>query len=198
MDHLLVWGRLMAKVQHPQALLGLDVGGVNSRVSLTGISEGRYRLLGSDFSPTSVGQGMHIGSGVGQAMQDLQQHTDHLFLSDVGDLLMPVDRIGRGVDRVGLVLSAGERVSTALLGLSARGSLKAARALIDSLPIRCAASLDLTRAMDEIQAIEALIAAHPEFVIITGGEDQGAEDPIQRWLEIIRTVNSLLPQRLSP
>lgn len=188
----------MGNVQHPYALLGLDIGGVNSRVSLMGISEGRYCLLGSENAPTTLGQGMHIGSGIGLAMQSLQQQTDHQFLKESGGLWMPVDRIGRGVDQIGLVLSAGERVSTAVLGLSAKGSLKAAGALVDSLPLRCVSSFDLTQTIDQTRAIEALLKALPEILIVTGGEDHGAEEPIRRWIEIVRTVNGLLPSTVQP
>lgn len=188
----------MAKVKHPYALLGLDIGGMNSRVSLVGITEGKYRLLGSESAPTSLGQDLHIGTGVGQSMQDLQRQTDHLFLKESGGLLMPVDRIGRGVDRIGLVISAGPRLRTAQLGLSSQGSLMAARALVDSLPLRSVASLDLAQVIDETKAIEGLIKAHPDILIITGGEDFGAEAPIGHWIEIVRTVCCLLPPAVQP
>ena len=188
----------MAEVKHPYALLGLDVGWVNSRVNLIGIVEGRYQVLGSHSAPTSLGENLHIGSGVGQAMQNLQQHTDHLFLKESGGLLMPVDRIGRGVDRIGLMLSAGPRMKTAALGLSSRGSLRAARALIDSLPLECVGSFDVTQTLDETWAVEALINAHADIVIITGGEDHSMADAIQRWITIARTACALLPSSVKP
>ncbi|MFU8825997.1 MAG: glutamate mutase L [Brevefilum sp.] len=188
----------MAAGKHPYALLGLDIGGVNSRVNLIGIAEGRYQVLGSCRAPTSLGENLHIGSGVGQAMQSLQQQADHLFLKDSGGLLMPVDRIGRGVDLVGLVLSAGPRMKTAVLGLSSQGSLKAARALIDSLPLEFVGGFDVTQSLDETRAVEALINTHANFVIITGGEDQGMADAIQRWIAIARTACGLWPSAVKP
>ncbi|NLN70909.1 MAG: hypothetical protein GX142_09045, partial [Chloroflexi bacterium] len=184
--------------KHPYALLGLDVGGVNSRVSLIGISDGRYRLLGSGMAPTSLGLDLHIGSGIGQAMQTLQVKTDHLFLDETGGLLMPVDRIGRGLDRVGLVFSPGRKLNTALFSLSAQGSLRAARALADSLPLATVAQLDYAQPMDEQRAIELLLSAMPEAMMITGGEEQGATEPLHWMIEIVRTLCGLLSHAVRP
>ncbi|HOM66650.1 MAG: hypothetical protein BWX85_00761 [Chloroflexi bacterium ADurb.Bin120] len=184
--------------RHPYALLGLDVGGVNSRACLVGISDGKYRLLASARSLTSLGQDLHIGSGVDRAVQALQRKTYHLFLNEGGGLLMPVDRIGRGLDRVGMTLSAGRRIRVALVGLSDQGSLKAARALVDSLPICAVAHLDAAMQMDEQRAIERLLAALPEILIVTGGEDHGATEMMRRTLEIVRTICGILPQAAKP
>jgi hypothetical protein len=184
--------------KHPYALLGLDIGGVNSRVHLIGIADGRYQLLGSDLAPTSLGQDLHIGSGVGQAMQGLQQKADHLFLDENGSLLMPVDRIGRGLDRVGMVLTAVKKKKTALLGLAGHGSLRAARALASSLPLEITASFDYAQQIDDERAIERLVGLLPEIIIIAGGEDQGATEPLHRTIEIVRTACDLLSPAIRP
>ena len=188
----------MAVVQHPEALLGLEIGSINTRVSLFGITDGKYRLLGSHSAATSLGQDLHIGVGVGQALQVLQQATGHLFLNDSGGLLIPVDRIGRGVDHVAMVTSAGQRVNAAVLGLTSDGSLRAGTALIDCLPLKQIETLGLVHLADEIKAIEMLIRSRPEIIIITGGEDGGAEISIQRWIEIVRTACRLMPSPVKP
>lgn len=188
----------MAVVQHPSALLGLDIGGVLTRVNLFGVDERKYRLFGSESASTSMGKGLHIGVGVGEAMQALQQRTSHLFMKDSGGLLMPVDRIGRGVDHVALVISEGPRIKAALLGLTEVGSISAGSALIDSLPLQSSVVFGLANQADEIRAIEELIRTRPETIIITGGEDSGAEVPIQRWIEIARTACNMMPPSVKP
>lgn len=188
----------MAVIQHPQALLGLDIGTVNTRVNLFGITGGKYSLLGSESRSSSLGLDMHIGAGVGEAMQALQQGTEHVFLNDSGGIRRPVDRIGRGVDHVALVMSVGARCKTALLGLSDAGSIRMGKALIDSLPLQPVEMMGLTSQMDETCAIETLIKACPEIIIITGGEDAGAVGPVERWIEITRTACSLMPSPIQP
>jgi hypothetical protein len=188
----------MAVGQHPLALLGVDIGTVNSRVNLFGISDGKYCLLGNQSTSTSLSPDLHIGAGVGEAMQALQRQTDQVFLKDSGGILRPVDRIGRGVDQVALVTSAGPRCKTALLGLSGAGSIRAGKALIESLPLQPVDILGLTSQNDETQAIEKLIKTRPEIIILAGGEDAGAEGPVVRWIEITRTACSLMPNPHQP
>lgn len=188
----------MTPAKRPNALIGLDIGGVNAHASVIGISEGNYRLFGRASAPTSLGEGLHIGAGVGQALENLQAQTGHILLKDSGGLWMPTDQIGRGVDRIGMVISAGPRLRTALVGLSALGSLKAGRALIDSLPLHLVGCFDGSYLLNEPRAIEALIRAQPELLVITGGEDSGATESIQRWIDIVRTACLLLPAAAQP
>ncbi len=184
--------------QNLRALLGLDVGGINTRATLFGISAGNYQVLASKAALTSRAQGLHIGAGAAKALKALQAETEHFFLEESGGLLMPVDRIGRGVDRVALVVSAGTRVRSGLLGLSAAGSLKAGRILCDSLPLEPVCEMNLTDLRDEKRCIEELVKNRPELLLIAGGEDGGVTASIESWIEITRTACSLLPQSSRP
>lgn len=184
--------------QHPSALLGLDIGSVNTRAALVGISAEKYQLLANEAASTSRGGKLHIGAGVGEAIQALQAQTEHSFLEDRGGLLMPVDRIGRGLDRVALVISAGERVRAGLLGLTQAGSLKAGSTLLDSLPLQSVGAMGLADLLDETRCIEVLVKTRPKILVIAGGEDDGEETSIKRWIEITRTMCSLLPQSDQP
>ena len=184
--------------QHPHALLGLDVGGINTRATLFGISSGNYQVLGSEGALTSRGKGLHIGDGVGNAIQTLQARSEHFFLEESGALLMPVDRIGRGIDRVAMVISAGDRIRAGLIGLTEAGSLKAGKALFDSLPMQLASPLMLADLENETRCIEALVKHHPEILVILGGENNTAAASSKRWIEITRTACSLLPQTVQP
>jgi len=184
--------------QHLSAVLGLDVGGINTRATLFGISAGDYEAMASTAVLTSKAHGLHIGTGAAKALEALQAETEHFFLDESDGLLMPVDRIGRGVDRVALVVSAGTRVRSGLLGLSAAGSLKAGRILCDSLPLHSVIDMNMTDLRDETRCVEVLIKNRPEILVITGGEDYGETAAIERWIEITRTLCSLLPQPSRP
>lgn len=188
----------MAVTQHPATVLGLDLGRVHTQATLFGITEGKYRVLGSETALTTLVAGMHLGRGVGEALKTLQGGCEHPFLKDSGGLILPLDRLGRGVDRVALVTSAGPKVSATLLGLSGAGSLKVGRALVDGLPLRTINALGIADQADEACVIETLIKTRPEIVVIAGGEDAGAEDPIRRWIEILRTACRLMPSASQP
>lgn len=188
----------MAVTQHPAAVLGLDLGRVHTRATLFGIIEGKYRVLGSQTAPTTMGAGMHLGRGVGEALKTLQGGCEHPFLKDTGGLVLPLDRMGRGVDRVALLTSAGPKATASLLGLSGAGSIKAGKALLSGLPLQTVDALSVGELADEARIIERLVKTRPEFVVIAGGEDAGAEDPVMRWIEVLRTACRLMPSSSQP
>ena len=183
---------------HLSALLGIDIGGVNTRTCLFGVSEGKYQALASQSSSTSMGHDLHIGAGVGEAMQALQQQTGHVFLKDSGGFVMPCKNTGKELDRIAMVISAGPRVSTGILGLSQGGSVKAGKALIDSLPLQSVGAVTSANLRGETSMIKALVKSRPELLILVGGEDSGAEDPIKHWIEVTRTACCLLPEKAKP
>lgn len=188
----------MEKKQSFTALLGLDIGRVNTRASYFGISDGKFCLQGAENAPTSLGPSSHLGSGAGDAMRQLEKQADKVILQPDGGLLLPVNARGHGVDQVALALSTGPEVRTIILGITEKGSIAAGRALVDSLPLALEGVYGLTELADEPGIIETLVRIRPEIIIITGGEDAGAESPVRRWIEIIRLVCELLPPEAKP
>jgi len=180
------------------ALLGLDIGRINTRASLFGITEGKYHLLGSEEAQTSLGPGLHLGAGAGDAMNALQRSSGHIILKAESGLVMPATAVGLGIDRVALMTSAGPRVSAVLLGLSEKGSLAAGQALAHSLSLDLKACFGLADLVDEPMLVESLIKLRPAFVILTGGADAGADEPVKRWVEVLRLVCRLLPPQAIP
>jgi hypothetical protein len=176
----------------------LDLGRVHTRATLFGIIDGKYRVLGTGTALTTLGAGMHLGRGVGEALTMLQGGCEHLFLKDSGGLILPLDRQGQGVDRVALVTSAGPKVTASLLGLSRSGSIKAGRAVLGGLPLQTVVALGIGELADEAKAIEWLVKTHPEIVVLGGGEDAGAEISIWRWVEVLRTACRLMPSTRQP
>jgi len=188
----------MDKKQSFSALLGLDIGRAITRASYFGISDGKFRLQGAANAPTSLGPSLHLGSGAGAAMRQLEKQADKVILQPDGGLLLPVNARGQGVDRVALALSTGPDVRTVLLGVTEKGSIGAGRALVDSLPLALEGVHGLTDLADEPKIIEAIVQKRPEIILITGGEDAGAESPVRRWIEVIRLVCELLPPEKKP
>ena len=188
----------MDKKQPFTALLGLYIGQVSTRASYFGITEGKFSLHGTEKAPTSLSPNAHVGSGAGTAMRELEKQADKVILQPDGGLLLPVNARGQGVDRVALALSAGPEVRVIVLGITEKGSIAAGRALVDSLPLVLEGAFGLVELVDEPGMIESLVRIRPEIVIITGGEDAGAESPVRRWIEVVRLVCQLLPPEAKP
>jgi len=180
------------------AILGLDIGRINTRASLFTISDGKYHLLDSGMVATSLGPGLHLGTGAGCAMQALQENSGHVILKAEGGLVMPATAVGLGVDSVAMTASAGPRIKIALLGLSEQGSLKAGRALTDSMMLEPVGVFSAEVLLNESSAVDELIRTRPDVIFLTGGEDGGAEGPTLRWVEVLRWLYALLPDQVKP
>ncbi len=180
------------------AILGLDIGRVNTRASLFTIQNGRYRFHAGAASPTSLGQEGRISRGVVDAVRDLQQKTNRILLKPTGSPYTMDQDIRLSVDRIALTSSAGTSIKTVLLGLAEKGSLDSGKLLTDSLPINLVGAFGLSELSHETQMADKLIALRPELIILTGGEDDGAKKPLERWVEVVRLACKVMPDAAKP
>lgn len=179
-------------------LLGLDLGNVNTRASIMGVRDEKFCLLDSERALTSLGQGLNLGTGAGDAMRQLQNRSSHILLEKSGKLIMPSNSGGIGVDKVALTTSLGPLPRIILLGLTASGSLQAGRNLVDSLSVTLLASFGMDVLVNEPYIIAELLHALPELLILTGGEDAGAEQALIRWIDVLRIYYSLALHSIKP
>jgi hypothetical protein len=177
-------------------ILGLDLGRVNTRASLFNVIDGQYRLVGNETAPTSLG--INLGSGAGSAIRKLQKLTGHILLKSGSGLMMPPEESNQGLDQFIMVSSAGDRIRTALFGLSKNGSLLAGEALSNALPLELVMRMGLPDLNRQSQVVNTLVMKRPEIVIITGGAEGGAEEPVRQWIEITRLGIKLIPKPVRP
>lgn len=180
------------------ALLGLDIGCINTRASYFEIVEEKFRLQASGVASSSLGQGFQLGSGAGASMQDLQRRSEIHILKPNGELIWPYYESGIGLDRIGVILSGGSQLRTVILGLTKEGSLKAGKALVESLPLSIIGMYDLTSLLNQTDIIDTLTALHPEVVVLTGGENGGAEKPLEGWINVLKLACQILPEEARP
>lgn len=183
---------------YPQVLLGLDIGRTTTRTSLFGIIDGKYRLLGQASAPTSLGSGRHLGEGVGEALERLQEATGRKILNDDGGLIQPATVSGDGLDQIFLVTEAGPQPRTVIFGLTEEGSLAAGKALAGSLPLDLVGTFGLPELSFDPELIDRLIALQPELIVLTGGENNGATEDVIAWVEVIRKLCLLLSAEAKP
>lgn len=180
------------------ALLGLDIGCINTRTSYFGIKGGKFQLQASGTASTSQGHEFLLGSGAGAAMQDLQRGSDVHILKPNGELIWPYYDAGLGLDRIAVTISSGPHIRTVLLGLTMDGSLKIGRALVESLPLKIIGTYGVTALLDQPEIIDELAECHPELIILVGGENGGAEEPLESWINVIKLVCHLLTDEAKP
>ena len=184
---------------HPsQVVLGLDLGAVNTRAALFGLQKGKYHLLGQASAPTSLGEGRHLGEGVGYALESLQEKTGRKLLNEDGSLIRPFTSTGQGLDQIMLASDAGPRLRTVILGLSEGGSLKAGRAWAASLPLALSGVFGMQDLVCQTDLLDRIVAVRPELLLITGGENAGNREAVSGWIEMTRMLCLLLPPDIRP
>jgi hypothetical protein len=188
----------MKKTKKTQTVLGLDIGRVNTRAGLLGVQQGAYGLLGSGQAVTSLGKDSHVGSGVQTASTLLQKESGRRLLDSKGDLIFSTSGQSLAIDQLGLSVSAGPRLRTALLGLTSGGSLKAAQQLADSMPLTVCGRFGLEDLVHLPALVDRLVRLRSDLILITGGENDGAVAPVLQLIEAARLACLLLPRSLRP
>ena len=178
--------------------LGLDISQQTTRATLFGVVDGRYRLLGQGSAQTTIGMDEHLGEGVGKAIKVLEKGCKRKLLNNNGSPIQPIRADGSGLDRIAITISAGPALRTVVTGLTSANSLKAGRALVESLPLNPAAFFGMDELMDESGLVDRIVQKQPELIVMTGGENDGAEKPLDIWIEIIRRVLLLLEEADRP
>lgn len=174
--------------------LGLDIGWVHTRAMLFGVLRGRYRLLGQGVAQTTLGAGQHLGRGVGGAIEALEKNCSRKLLNKNGAPILPVRADGSGMDRIALAISVGPALRTVVTGLADTHSLRAGRALLDSLPLEPVGGFSLSAFKDESALVDQLVSLRPELIVMAGGETGGSVRPLKRWIEVVRRVVRLLDE----
>ena len=182
----------MVKGRTSITVLGLDLGRINTRAMLIRNVAGKYTLQGCGTAPTYLGSGLRIGTGIEQAVQNLQVGIGRVLLRPNEKSSGHTDPLSLRTDQVVSVASAGPWIKTALLGLTEEGSLRACKTLLASLPLENVGTFGLTTQVYEQDVIDTLVHSQPDYLIISGGEDAGAEKPLLRWVEAARLICLLL------
>lgn len=186
-------------VRKPLAtFLGMDIGSVNTRVSVFGIRDGKFCLQGCEVERTSLGAGEHIAVGVHGAVERLQNTLGRSFLKPSGAEKSVGSINQNAIDQAGLVVSAVPRIKAALVGLTSKGSLSAGLALTAKLPLDLVGAFSLADLADEPAVIDKILEIRPKMLILAGGEDGGAEEPLIRWIELVRMACRVLPDAARP
>lgn len=179
-------------------LLGLDIGWVNTRVSLFGINKNRFNLVDCQKTQTTLDPTFDLGRGVVEALRKLEKQANYALLDGSEKIIKTKEATDKGVQQVTVTTSVGPWPRTVLLGLTERGSLQAGRTLTDSLPLDLIQSFGMDALVDQPRVIETLVQIHPEIFILTGGETGGATGLMQAWVDVLRIYCRLIPPSLKP
>ena len=167
-------------------VLTIDIGAINTRVSLFDRENGRYRFTGTTSGRTVYSDGGEVEYlSVSNAIQKLESALDRHFLDDAGRIITP-QKLGMvGADQVILTWSGGEMPRVVLMGLTNGTSIKAMDELLTKNGLRASAKICAMDGRSMTDNVVALTAADPDIVLISGGSEHGAEQAVYRLGEIL-------------
>ncbi len=184
----------MSTILEADTLLAVDVGTVNTRVSLFDVVDGRYRMVATGRASSTAGapvfdvrEGMHV------ALDEVSEITGRPFFDESDALVMPTTNSGAGVDAFVSTASAGPHVRTVLVGLMPGVSMESARRLASSTYLNVVEEIGLMDGRREAKLVDAMLDAKPDLILMVGGTDNGATASVIRQIETVSLATSLLP-----
>lgn len=167
-------------------VLTIDIGTVNTRVSLFERENGRYQFTGTASSRTVYSDSGEVEyQSVSGAVQKLESALERHFLDDTGKIVIP-QKLGMiGADQVVLTWSGGEMPRVVLMGLTNDTSIKAMENLLRKNGLASSAAICAMDGKSLTDNIGTLIASDPDIVLVSGGTEKGAEHALYRLGEIL-------------
>ena len=169
-----------------EIVLTIDIGTVNTRVSLFERENGRYQFTGTASSRTVYSDSGEVEyQSVSGAVQKLESALERHFLDDTGKIVIP-QKLGMiGTDQVVLTWSGGEMPRVVLMGLTNDTSVKAMENLLRKNGLTASAAICAMDGKSLTDNIGTLIASDPDIVLVSGGTEKGAEHALYRLGEIL-------------
>jgi uncharacterized protein (TIGR01319 family) len=166
-----------------------DCGSTTTKALLVEKVDGVFRQTARGDAPTTVEEPhLDITEGVKQSLRAVEAMRGRRLLNADGDIIRPAAD-GAGVDLYLSTSSAGGGLQMAAAGLVRKLSAKAAEraalgaGAIVSHVIACDDEMSLH------EQIEALREVRPDMLLIAGGTDRGAIEPVVEIAEILVAAN---------
>jgi hypothetical protein len=175
------------------SILAADFGNVTTRAILIDLVDGVYRLVARGEGRTTAGFPVgDVSVGLKRVAEQISAVTGRKLLHDDGLVITPERPDRSGVDHFVMTASTGRSLRTVLIGLVpdvslASGVRAAAGTYIDIVEV---ISLDDDRSEED--QLNAILSSHPDLVFITGGIEDGAQEPVLGMARMVRLAVTLL------
>lgn len=172
------------------SILAADFGNVNTRLVLIDVVEGHYRLVAqAEGHSTAEFPFTDVSVGLNRIIEQLSTITGRRLVTDSQRIISPEQDDRSGVDYFLSTASIGRPLRTVLVGLVPELSIASGLRAAAGTYIEISAIISLDDGRDEEGRLNALMQAAPDLVLITGGTEGGAQEPV---LELVRVVELAL------
>jgi hypothetical protein len=181
------------------SVLAIEIGTVSTRVILFDVVEGRYRFLGQGSVPTTLGAPSHdVSVGVKAALDQLHDITGRVLFNNDGQLVIPSEPSGIGVDACVATVSVGPPLKVVAIGLLEDVSAESAKNLASTTYARVVETMSLNDQRDTVERLDTILEAHPDLIVVAGGIEGGASKSVISLLEAVGLACYLMPQEQRP
>jgi MutL protein len=181
------------------SVLAIEIGTVSTRVILFDVVEGRYRFLGQGSVPTTAGSPHHdVSVGVKEAMDQLHDITGRVLFDTNGQLIVPSQANGTGVDACVATVSMGPPLKVVAIGLLEDVSTESAKNLASTTYAQVVETMSLNDRRKTVARLDTLLQLRPDLIVVAGGIEGGAKGSVIDLLEAVGLACYLLPKEQRP
>jgi hypothetical protein len=182
----------------PKTYLSLDIGKSQTQAWLFAQRNGTWALQGSSSVPTAIeGDGTEFRKSIQTLLSQIEQPHEVRLLDDRGQITN-LRRLEGAPAFIGLTLSAGKPIRTAVIGLSEAYSIAPLRRLVSLFNCEVVLEVNLQENLNATAQLERLLTSDIELYIIGGGANGGAQKALKAAIENLRLVYHLIPRAVRP
>jgi hypothetical protein len=181
------------------SVLAIEIGTVSTRVILFDVVEGRYRFLGQGSVPTTMGVPSNdVSVGVKAALDQLHDITGRVLFNSEGQLVVPSQPSGIGVDACVATVSVGPPLKVVAIGLLEDISAESAKNLASTTYARVMGSMSLNDGRGLLERLDTILQIRPDLIVVAGGIEGGATKSVIDLLEAVGMACYLMPKEQRP
>ncbi|MCB0193745.1 MAG: glutamate mutase L [Anaerolineae bacterium] len=173
-----------------KSILATECGSTTTTAALIEQTNGEYRLRATGQTPSTYGPPWYdITIGVRQAIRHIEKSVERTILTSGGWPITPQNQVNQGVDGFTVVCSAASPLRLLIAGLMKDISLASAQQAAATTYSHITRLISLDASDGGQHSHEARIQAikenRPDVILLVGGIDGGAEQPVLEMARII-------------
>ena len=182
-----------------RTMLVVDIGDAQVRGVLFEPVDNRYQMVASarqDYVPGA--SSALILDSVRAVLKELGSIINKRLLADNLGPILPSRPDGSGVDDFIVTVSISEPIKVLLAGLVGDVSIASTERLAQTTFCTVTRGLDMSSIPDPLAALDTILQTHPDLIILAGGIEDGASEPLLELLDLIKMGCGLFQESERP
>ncbi len=181
------------------SILAVDFGNVLTRAILIDLVDGVYRLVARGETRSTIGFPSNDARvGLRRVVQQISEVTGRKLLTPDGRVITPESSDRSGVDDFVMTASIGRTLRTVIIGLVPEVSVASSIRATGGTYVQIVETFSLDDSRSEQDQLNALVAARPDLVFISGGTEGGAQEPVIQLARVVRQAIRLMQGGRTP